>query len=61
MERLKNKIKSDEAAALSGEMLMLIAMSVFAGIAIINNILGPIRESAKNIGDEIGNMGPKTP
>ena len=58
MARLKDKIKSDEAAALSGEMLMLIAMSVFAVLAIIKYILGPIQDSAKAIGKEIGEMGP---
>ena len=58
MARLKDKIKSDEAAALSGEMLMLIAMSVFAAIAIIRHILVPIQKSAIAIGEEIGEMGP---
>ena len=61
MARLKDKIKSDEAAALSGEMLMLIAMSVFAAIAIINYILKPLTKMTGEIGTEIGKMGPGEP
>lgn len=58
MGKLKNKIKSDSAAALSAEMLLLIAMSLFIVIALIKYIVGPMRKSSEAIGKEIENMSP---
>lgn len=58
MGKLKNKIKSDSAAALSAEMLLLIAMSLFVVIALIKYIVGPMVKSSESIGKEIENMSP---
>lgn len=58
MGKLKNKIKSDSAAALSAEMLLLIAMSLFIVIALIKYIVGPMVKSSEAIGKEIENMSP---
>lgn len=53
MKRLMNRIKSDEAAAMSGEMLMLIALAVFAGLALFKYVLTPIQKSAQLTGNTI--------
>ena len=55
--KIKNRVKSDRAAALSTEMIMLIAVSVFAVIVIFNKIMIPFATTSGKIGDTIITMG----
>lgn len=53
MKKIIEKMKSDNAAALSGEMLVLIALAIFAGLALFRLILKPVEEAAGETGKTI--------
>ena len=53
MKKIIEKMKSDNAAALSGEMLMLIALAIFAGLALFRFVLKPIEGAAGETGKTI--------
>lgn len=54
VNKIRNKMKSDSAAAMSGEMLGLIALAMFAVIALFTFVLKPIQESAELTGNTFG-------
>ena len=58
MSKLKERINSDRGASNSTEVILLIALSVFAVLAISNYIIKPMVSSSKNIGKEIEAMSP---
>ena len=51
--KFMERINSDQAAALSVEMIIVIALAVFAGLALFTFILTPVRESAQGLGGGI--------
>lgn len=53
MNKLKQRIGSDRAAANSVEMIIIIALAVFAGLALFTFILKPVQNSADNLGSGI--------
>lgn len=57
MDNIMKRVRSDDAAALSTEMLVLIALGVFVALAVFRYIIKPVENSAKDIGDKIGEMG----
>lgn len=59
INKIKEKMNSDSGAVLSSEMLGLIALSMFAILALFKYIIGPIRENAKEVGGAINDMGPE--
>lgn len=59
MKLLKERLKSDKGALNSTEVLMLIALSVFAVLAITKFIITPMIESSEGIGLEIEAMDPR--
>lgn len=58
MSTLKKRLTSDVAASNSVETILLIAMAVFAVLAIFNYIMKPLMKSTKDIGGAIEDMGP---
>jgi len=59
MKFLKERLKSDKGALNSTEVLMLIALSVFAVLAITKFVITPMIESSEGIGLEIEAMDPR--
>ena len=59
MISITKRIKSDKAAVGSVETILLIALAVFAVLAIMKFVIGPIRNSAEGIGGEIEKMDPR--
>lgn len=53
MNKLKQRMGSDRAAANSVEMIIIIALAVFAGLALFTFILKPVQNSADNLGSGI--------
>lgn len=58
MSTLKKRLSSDVAASNSVETILLIAMAVFAVLAIFTYIMKPLMKSTKDIGGAIEDMGP---
>lgn len=48
-----NKMKSDKAAANTTETIIIIALAVFAALALFTFILRPVQESADDLGSGI--------
>lgn len=56
---LKEKMKSDTAAMGTVEQIALIALALFAVMAVTKFIMTPVSESAEGIGNEIKKMNPE--
>lgn len=52
-ELLKRRMKSDRAASNTVETIIIIALAVFAALALFTFILKPTRDSADTMGQEI--------
>lgn len=48
------KMRSDKAASGTTETIIIIALAVFAALALFTFILRPVQESADNLGSGIG-------
>lgn len=59
LNSIKQKMNSDRGALNSTEVILLIALSVFAVLAISKFIITPMVESSKGIGLEIEAMDPR--
>lgn len=59
LDKIKSKMKSDNGAMGSVETILLIALAVFAVMAIMTFILKPIQESSEGIGNTIREMNPE--
>lgn len=59
LDRIKDKMKSDKGAIGSIETILLIAVAVFAVMAVMNFIMKPIQESSEGIGNTIREMNPE--
>lgn len=57
MNKIKQRIRSDRGANNTVETIALIALSVFAVLAVFKFIIEPIRDSSKSIGKKIKEMG----
>lgn len=53
-DKLIQKMGSDKAAAGTTETIIIIALAVFAALALFTFILRPVQESADNLGSGIG-------
>ncbi|HHT97133.1 MAG TPA: hypothetical protein GXZ90_04475 [Clostridiales bacterium] len=58
---VKNKMKSDRGALNTVETLLLLALSIFAVLAVATYIMKPLEKSAEGIGLEIEKMDPRHP
>lgn len=56
--KLLSKLKSDRGAVNSVEMIMLIALAVFALLSIFNLVIKPMIETADGVGVKIEEMNP---
>lgn len=56
---LKEKVRSDTAAMGTVEQVALIALALFAVMAVTKYIMTPIQESSEGIGNEIKKMNPE--
>ena len=56
---LMEKINSDKAAVGTTETVILIALSIFALLAVARYIFQPMAETSKGIGEEIKAMNPR--
>ena len=52
---IKQRMTSDKAAANTVEVILIIALAVFAGLALFRYVLAPVQESADDLGTGIGN------
>lgn len=59
LDKIKSKMKSDNGAMGSVETILLIALAVFAVMAVMTFILKPIQESSEGIGNTIREMNPE--
>lgn len=57
MNKIKQRIRSDRGANNTVETIALIALSVFAILAVFKFIIEPIRDSSESIGEKIKEMG----
>lgn len=55
--KIKQRFNSDSGAALSVEMIVLIALAIFAVMMVFKYIMTPMGESAESIGKKIKDMG----
>lgn len=53
MQRIKERMQSDKAASNTVEMIIIIALAVFAALALFTFILTPTQESAEELGNTI--------
>lgn len=53
MKNVMNRVKSDEAAAVSSELLIVIVLAVFAALALFRFILKPVEDGATKTGSTI--------
>lgn len=53
MKNVMNRVKSDEAAAVSSELLIVIVLAVFAALALFRFILKPVQQGAEDTGGRI--------
>ena len=49
------KMRSDKAASNTTETIIIIALAVFAALALFTFVLRPVQESADDLGSGIGN------
>lgn len=54
-ELIKQRMTSDKAAANTVEIILIIALAVFAGLALFRFILQPVQDNADNLGQGISN------
>lgn len=54
MRNLREKMQSDRAAVNTVEMIILIALGVFAALTLFNYVLKPTSDSAEKLGTGIG-------
>lgn len=59
LENLKQRMKSDKGAVGTVEAVMLIALAVFAVLAVNRFILEPLSTTSEGIGMEIESMDPR--
>lgn len=59
MKNFRERIKSDEAAMNTTEVLLLIVGAVFAFLALYNYVLVPFSQSAEGMGVVIKDMDPQ--
>lgn len=59
LANLKKRISSDKAAMGSVETVVLVALSVFAVLAVYEFIIKPIQSSSEGIGNTIKEMNPE--
>lgn len=59
LANLKKRINSDKAAMGSVETVVLVALSVFAVLAVYEFIIKPIQSSSEGIGNTIKEMNPE--
>ena len=52
---IKQRMTSDKAAANTVEVILIIALAVFAGLALFRFILQPVQDNAENLGGGISN------
>ena len=50
---IKERMSSDKAAANTVEIILIIALAVFAGLALFRFILQPVQDNAQNLGTGI--------
>lgn len=50
---IKERMSSDKAAANTVEIILIIALAVFAGLALFRYILQPVQDNANNLGTGI--------
>lgn len=53
MNKLKKRMNSDRAASVSVETIIIIALAVFAGLALFTFVLKPVQNSADSLGSGI--------
>lgn len=53
MKRIMEKMQSDKAASNTVETIIIIALAVFAGLALFTFILRPVQNSASRLGTGI--------
>lgn len=53
MKRIMEKMQSDKAASNTVETIIIIALAVFAGLALFTFILKPVQNSASRLGSGI--------
>lgn len=53
---LMKRMQSDKAASNTVETIIIIALAVFAALALFTFILRPVQESADNLGSGIGDF-----
>ena len=69
MNLIRQRISSDKAASNTVETIIIIALAVFAALALFTFILKPVQNSSKNLGsgldkwinDLLGSKGKETP
>ena len=54
-ELIKQRMTSDKAAANTVEIILIIALAVFAGLALFRFILQPVQDNADHLGQGISN------
>lgn len=59
LNKLRSRMKSDTAAINTVEVILLIALSVFAVMVVYEYIMKPIQTSSKGIGGAIKKMNPE--
>lgn len=59
LTNLKKRMNSDKAAMGSVETVLLVALSVFAVLAVYKFIIQPIQTSSEGIGNTIKEMNPE--
>lgn len=59
MNNIRQRIRSDSGAMGSVETILLIALAVFAVMAITKYIMKPMAKTSEGIGLEIGAMDPR--
>ena len=52
---IKQRMTSDKAAANTVEIILIIALAVFAGLALFRFVLQPVQDNAENLGTGISN------
>ena len=59
MDKIKERMSSDKAAVGTVEVVLLIALAIFAGLAVNRYILRPLSKTSEGIGLEIEAMDPR--
>lgn len=59
VNRIKERMSSDRAAVGTVEAVLLIALAVFAVLAVNRYILNPLSKTSEGIGEEIEKMDPR--